>query len=105
MLLQRIQAYTGYFRLVQVTSGYYSLLYVSIDYYRLLKIIKGYYRVLQVATFHYMLLPVTTSRLIKQTSDYGLNSLLQGIFEPFTGGAPSKNTLLCFTFKLVLYCH
>ena len=41
-----------------------------------------------------MLLQVTTSRLIKQTSDYGLNSLLQGIFEPFTEGAPSKNTLL-----------
>ena len=85
---------TGLYRLLQVTSGYYSLLYVSIDYYRLLNNIKGYYRELHFATFYYMLLPVTTSRLIKQTINYGLNSLLKGIFEPFTGGAPSKNTLL-----------
>ena len=40
-----------------------------------------------------MLLQVTISRLIKQTSEYRLNSLLQVIFEPFTGGALSKNTL------------
>ena len=43
MLLKRIQAYTGYFRLLQVTSGYYSLLHVSTDYYRLQTNIKGYY--------------------------------------------------------------
>ena len=48
MLFQRVQANTGYLRLLQVISGYYRLIHVSTDYYRLLKITKGYYRVLQV---------------------------------------------------------
>ena len=40
-----------------------------------------------------MLLKVTTS-------DHRLNSLLQFILYPFTGGAPSKNTLLMYMIDI-----
>ena len=54
---------------------------------------------LQVISGYYWLLLATKSRLIKQKSDYRLNSLLQGIVYSFTRGAPSKNTLLNFFFN------
>ena len=55
----------------------------------------------QVTTGYYRLLNVTKS-------DYRLEGLLQVILEPFTGGVPSKNTLLssclvhvqCFSVEL-----
>ena len=53
MLLQRIQANTGYLTLLQVTSGYYRLLNVSTDYYMLVKVTTGYNRLLQVTTGYY----------------------------------------------------
>ena len=72
--MQVLDIATGYFN-----SGYYRLLQATKGYYRVLQVTIGYYRLLQVISGYYMLLRVTTSRLIKQTNDYKLNSLMQVI--------------------------
>ena len=44
MLIQRIQANTGYLTLLHVTSGYYRLFQVTTDYFRLLQSTTGYHK-------------------------------------------------------------
>ena len=53
MLIQRLQANSGYYMLLHLSTDYYRLLKVTTWCYRLLQVTAGYFRLLQVTTGYY----------------------------------------------------